>query len=128
MKRIIVALCLLAGVVGAEDIDLRSYEEKNPPPKNTELKAAENCFMWVCEQTGATNKLGFGELIGELLPIAQVNPVRFEALYKAANLADAAGKRYNPQWWDSCVRHAEIPDEYNTFIQAAIALGATSAP
>lgn len=128
MKRIIVALCLVAGVVGAEDIDLRSYEERNPPPKNIELMAAENCFMWVCEQTGATNKLGFGELIGDLLPIAYSNPVRFEALYKAANLADAAGKRYSPQWWDSCMRHDVIPDASNTFIQAAIALGATSQP
>jgi hypothetical protein len=124
MKSCSIIVALLLGISAiAEDIDLRPYSERNPAEKSVELMAAENCFLWICDELGSTNKLTFSDMIGAMLPLASTEPVRFEALYKGANLCDAAGKRSSATWWDNIERHDEIPDASNTFIQATIALG-----
>lgn len=79
--------------------------------KNRERWMMENQFIVLCNNITNTEeykKLGFVELEAAISLIMQSNPDTAVGLSLRLLMIDAALKRFDLLWWDTCVWHPEV--------------------
>lgn len=88
------------------DVKIVTFQTLKP----IELKTLENNFLLICSNfTGnVTQKMSFAEIYTQLKELKKNNREMYETVRDDLIFLDAYGKRFNKDWWDTCVWHPEI--------------------
>lgn len=88
------------------DIKMVTFQTLKP----IELKTLENNFLLICSNfTGnVTQKMSFAEIYTQLKELKKNNREMYETVRDDLIFLDAYGKKFNKDWWDTCVWHPEI--------------------
>ena len=95
-------------VTGNQLTDLKAVDFQYLKP--IELKAVENNFLLICSNfTGnVTQKLTFVEIRNYLKELKRQSKTAYEDVRDDLMWIDGYGKKFNKDWWDTCVWHPEI--------------------